>query len=73
MHPLIWLLLGVILAIIARICIVVIMAPRGNTSIPCKRAHTETCHLAVFLGSGKPDVIHIERLRNPRLTPHRFI
>ena len=49
MHPLIWLALGVIIAIIARICVAVIN-PAG--SIPRRRGHEETCHLAVFLGSG---------------------
>jgi len=49
MHTLIWLPLGVIFATIARAYAVVI-TPKG--SVPRKRAHTETCHLAVFLGSG---------------------
>jgi len=46
---LLWLLLGVIITIIARIY-VTIMNPRR--SIPRRRGNTETCHLAVFLGSG---------------------
>src|SRR5712671_6745378 len=58
MHPLIWLLLGVIFATVARAYAVVI-TPKG--SVPRKRAHTETCHLAVFLGSGKPDAVRIRR------------
>ena len=70
MHPLIWLSLGVILAIIARICVIVI-TPREN--VPRKRAHRETCHLAVFLGSGKLDAMRIQPPDNPPLTPHRFI
>jgi len=49
MHSWIRLALGVIIAIIARICVAVIN-PAG--SIPRRRDHEETCHLAVFLGSG---------------------
>jgi hypothetical protein len=41
---------------VARIWVVVIITSRG---VSRKRAHTETCHLAVFLGSGKLDAIRI--------------
>ena len=56
MNSLIWLALGVIIAIIARICVAVINSA-GN--IPRRRGHEETCHLAVFLGSGKLTVFII--------------
>lgn len=65
MHPLIWLPLGVILAAIARVYVIV-RTPRGF--VPRKRAQTETCHLAVFLGSGK---LHIVR-STPRSHPSPF-
>jgi beta-1,4-N-acetylglucosaminyltransferase len=55
MHPLIWFPFGVIIAVITRICVVFIITPKAG-----KRAHTETCHLAVFLGSGKLDAIPIQ-------------
>jgi hypothetical protein len=61
MHPLIWLALGITFAIIARIGITVITARGG---IPRRRGHAETCHLAVFLGSGKLDTIYI--IHHPR-------
>jgi beta-1,4-N-acetylglucosaminyltransferase len=67
MHPLIWFPLGVTLAIIARICVIVVMTPMRG-----KRAHTETCHLAVFLGSGKLDAIRIQRPYSFELTMHHF-
>jgi hypothetical protein len=56
MDSLIWLALAVIFVIIARICVTIITQ---SGSIPRRRGHTETCHLAVFLGSGKLDTIHI--------------
>ncbi|KAF8482801.1 glycosyltransferase family 1 protein [Russula ochroleuca] len=49
MHSLIWLALAAICVIIARICVTII-TPSG--SVTRRRSHTETCHLAVFLGSG---------------------
>jgi hypothetical protein len=55
MHPLIWLAPGVVFAIIVRICITVITA-RGR--IPRRRGRADTCHLAVFLGSGKLDTVY---------------
>jgi len=64
MHPLIWLPLGVILAAIARVYVIV-RTPRGF--VPRKRAQTETCHLAVFLGSGK---LHTVRSTTPRSHPY---
>jgi hypothetical protein len=36
------------------------MTQAPTRSVSRKRAHTETCHLAVFLGSGKPDAICIQ-------------
>ncbi|KAI0000359.1 oligosaccharide biosynthesis protein Alg14 like-domain-containing protein [Russula vinacea] len=48
MDSLIWLALVVIFLIIARICVTII-TPNG---VPRRRGLTETCHLAVFLGSG---------------------
>jgi hypothetical protein len=55
MDSLIWLALVVIFLIIARICVTII-TPNG---VPRRRGFTETCHLAVFLGSGKLDMICI--------------
>ncbi|KAN0114221.1 glycosyltransferase family 1 protein [Russula decolorans] len=49
MSSLIWLALGVVFAIIARILVTVITL-RG--SVPRRRNGAESCHLAVFLGSG---------------------
>lgn len=63
MHPLVWLPLGVILAVIARVY-VIFRTPRGF--VPRKRAQTETCHLAVFLGSGK---LHTVRSNHPQQHP----
>ena len=67
MHPLIWLPLGVILAVLARVYVVV-RTPRGF--VPRKRAQTETCHLAVFLGSGKLHTVRSRRPQHPTLTPY---
>ncbi|KAH9985995.1 oligosaccharide biosynthesis protein Alg14 like-domain-containing protein [Russula compacta] len=49
MHPLIWLPVVAIFAIIAR-TFVILITPRRR--VPHRRSHAETCHLAVFLGSG---------------------
>ncbi len=54
MPSLIWLTLGVGFAIISRICVTIIASRRGP---PRRRDRAETCHLAVFLGSGKLDTI----------------
>ena len=59
----VWLPLGVILAVIARVY-VIFRTPRGF--VPRKRAQTETCHLAVFLGSGK---LHTVRSSHPQQHP----
>lgn len=67
MHPLIWLSVGVILAVLARVYVVV-RTPRGF--VPRKRAQTETCHLAVFLGSGKLHTVRSRHPRHPTLTPY---
>ncbi|KAI9507433.1 glycosyltransferase family 1 protein [Russula earlei] len=50
MHLLTWLSFGIVLAIIARIYVIVITS-RSSTSRG--RGRAETCHLAVFLGSGE--------------------
>ena len=52
MYPPAWLLVTIafIFTIIARICVIIILPKDG---VPRRRNHRETCHLAVFLGSGK--------------------
>lgn len=54
MPSLIWLALGVIFTITARISVILITSRRG---VSRRRDHAESCHLAVFLGSGKLDTI----------------
>ncbi|KAF8502372.1 glycosyltransferase family 1 protein [Russula emetica] len=54
MPSLIWLALGVVFAIIARISVTIITSRR---SVPRRRDRAESCHLAVFLGSGKLDTV----------------
>ena len=49
MHPLAWLLVAVAL-IVARVFVIIVF-PKG--SLPRPRDHKGTCHLAVFLGSGR--------------------
>jgi hypothetical protein len=49
----IWLALGVVFAIVARICVTVMT----SSSVSRRRDRGETCHLAVFLGSGELDTI----------------
>jgi len=49
MPPLIWLAIGVVFAITARITATVISSRRN---VPRRRDRAESCHLAVFLGSG---------------------
>jgi beta-1,4-N-acetylglucosaminyltransferase len=66
MHPLFWPPLAVIFFVIVRVYHSII-APRG--CVPCKRGDKETCHLAVFLGSGKLIAVcvgHPFRLRSHR-------
>jgi len=73
MHPLIWLPLGVIWAAIARVYVIV-RTPRG--CVPRKRAQTETCHLAVFLGSGghsSEALALVSALDFSRYTPRTYI
>lgn len=73
MHPLVWLPLGVILAVIARVY-VIFRTPRGF--VPRKRAQTETCHLAVFLGSGghsSEALALVSALDFSRYTPRTYI
>jgi hypothetical protein len=61
MPSLFWLALGVVFAIIARISVTIITLRR---SVPRRRDRTKSCHLAVFLGSGKLDTIcNIHHLR----------
>ena len=52
MYPSAWLLVAIafISTIIARICVITILSKGG---VPRRRVHKGTCHLAVFLGSGK--------------------
>jgi beta-1,4-N-acetylglucosaminyltransferase len=52
MYPPVWLLVAVALTftIVARFCVMFVFP---NHNAPRRREHTGTCHLAVFLGSGK--------------------
>jgi len=73
MHPLVWLPVGAILAVLARVYVVV-RTPRGV--VPRKRAQTETCHLAVFLGSGghtSEALALVSALDFSRYTPRTYI
>ena len=52
MYPPAWLLVAIVLTstIIARVCIIIVF-PKDSS--PRRQEHKGTCHLAVFLGSGK--------------------
>ena len=53
MYPPAWLLVAIVLTstIVARVWVVIVFP---KDSLPRRRGHKGTCHLAVFLGSGKP-------------------